>query len=91
MEILAMLLMVAGLIGVFVGWIWFLVVAFQESILWGLGCLIFPIFSLVFVVMHWDKANRPFLLQLASVVPMFAGIFLSGGMEGGMDGGPGIF
>ncbi len=78
MEVIAMLLSAIGMIVMVVGGIWFLVVAFQESILWGLGCLFLPIVSLVFLVMHWDKAGKPFLIQLAGVVPMILGMVLAG-------------
>ena len=78
MEVLGMILMCVGTIAVFVGGIMFLIVAFQESILWGLGCLIVPFVSLVFLVMFWDKAGKPFLIQLAGAVPMIAGMIMVG-------------
>lgn len=37
----------------------FLVLAFRESVLWGLACFL-PIFPLVFLMAHWDEAWRPF-------------------------------
>ena len=38
MEVVGMMLIVVGVIGSLIGGIWFLVVAFQESALWGLVC-----------------------------------------------------
>ena len=38
-----------------------LIMAFRESILWGLGSIFVPFVSLLFVVMHWDEAKSPFL------------------------------
>ncbi len=78
MAILGLILFVVGLIVALVGGIWFLVVAFQESILWGLGCLLFSPVSLIFLIMHWDEAGKPFLVQLAGIVPMFAGMMIMG-------------
>jgi hypothetical protein len=52
--------MLAGLIAAFVGGIWLLVVAFQESLAWGLGCLHLPFVGLFFIILHWDRAARPF-------------------------------
>ncbi len=77
MEILGLLLMGVGGIAVAIGGIWFLVVAFQESVLWGIGCLIIPLVSLIFLIMHFDKAWRPFALQIAGLVPLYLGLFLS--------------
>lgn len=73
-----MLLMLAGFIGVLIGGIWFIVVAFQESALWGLGVLFIPFVSLIFLVVHWDKAGKPFLIQFAAAVPMFIGMMMTG-------------
>ncbi len=78
MEVLGMMLMVVGIIGALIGGIWFLVVAFQESVLWGLGCLFVPFVSLIFLIMHWDKAGKPFLIQLAGIVPMVVGMIMMG-------------
>ncbi len=49
---------------IFVGTIWFLIEAFSEGALWGLGCLLIPLVSLLFLVRHFDKAKVPFLLQV---------------------------
>ncbi len=58
--------------------IWFLVVAFKESVLWGLGCLLVPFVSLIFLIIHWQDAKRPFLWSLLAVVPLVIGLLLGG-------------
>ena len=73
MEVISWILVVSGLIVGLIGGIWFLVVAFQESVLWGLGCLFVPLVCLVFLIMHCDKAGKPFVIHLAGVFPMIAG------------------
>ena len=78
MEVIGLCLFAVGLIVAIIGGIWFLIVAFQESVLWGLGCLLFSPVSLIFLIMHWDEAGKPFLVQLAGVVPMFAGMMMMG-------------
>jgi len=67
-----------------VGWlvclvalIWIVVLAFQESVLWGLGCLFVAPISLVFVFMYWDEARRPFFFWLGGVVLSILGAVLS--------------
>lgn len=76
MEILGMLLMGIGFIVMAAGGIWLLVVTFQESILWGVGSLLLPLVGLIFVATHWDTAGKPFLIQLAGIVPLIAGMAL---------------
>ncbi|MBK1722468.1 hypothetical protein [Thiocystis violacea] len=46
--------------------VWLLVVAFQTDILWGLACLFLPFATLIFGILHWDRAAKPFLAHLGS-------------------------
>jgi hypothetical protein len=62
-----MILNVVGAVVALAGGIWLLVVAFQESILWGIGCLLVPCIGLIFAIMHWEKAKKPFLIELVGV------------------------
>lgn len=68
------MLTILGFVIMLIGGLWVLIEAFKESILWGLGCLFIPIVTLVFVIMHWDKAGKPFLIQIVGMV-----IFAVGG------------
>jgi hypothetical protein len=47
-----------------VGGVWLLVLAFRESVVWGLLSLFVPCAQLVFIVQHWQKAKRPALLSI---------------------------
>ena len=78
MEVIGLILFVVGGTLALIGGIWLLVVAFQESVLWGLGCLLFSPISIVFVIMHWEEARTPFLVQLAGAVPMIIGMLMMG-------------
>jgi hypothetical protein len=73
MNILGLVLIVVGAIMSLVGGIWFLVVAFQESVLWGLACLLFPIVSLIFLISHSDRALNPFLTSLGGTLLIYIG------------------
>ena len=53
-----------ALIANLVGGVWLIVLAFQESVVWGLLSLFVPCAQLVFVAQHWQKAKRPALLSL---------------------------
>ena len=50
-----------GYLVVFIGSIWLLITAFQVSVGWGLVCLFIPFASIVFVIMYWEDAKKPFL------------------------------
>jgi len=67
MEILASALYIVGALIAFVYGILFLVEAFKVHVGWGLGCLFVPFVSLVFLIMHWDVAKRPFLRSLLAI------------------------
>lgn len=75
------LLVIGGLVSL-AGGIWLIVVAFQESVLWGLGSLIVPLVVLVFTAMHWDEARTPFLVSLGGTVLMIAGVAILGAAGG---------
>ncbi len=68
MAILAMLLYGIGILLATVGGIWIVVIAFQESVLWGLGCLLIPCIALYYVITHWEKTKKPFLIEVAGGV-----------------------
>lgn len=73
-------LVILGSIVVFVGWIMFLVAAFRESILWFLGCLFFPFpVILIFLIMHWNVAAKPFLIEVLGIVITTIGLAMGGG------------
>ncbi|MCD4750936.1 MAG: hypothetical protein K8R59_16300 [Thermoanaerobaculales bacterium] len=64
---------VVGGIGGLAAGIWLLVLAFRESLGWGLACLFIPFAALVFAVKFWDEAKIPFIITLVS-----AGVVLVG-------------
>jgi hypothetical protein len=76
MNAIGMILsLVGGVVGL-VGFIWLVVVAFKESILWGIGCLLVPCVGIVFAIMNWEKAKKPFLIGLGGSLLASVGSFL---------------
>jgi uncharacterized membrane protein len=73
---MGILLLIVGMGCAIVGGIWLLVEAFRESLLWGLGSLLFPIISLIFVILHWSVCWRPFALNVVGVLLLLAGMAL---------------
>ena len=67
MGIIGSILLGIGGIVMFVGGIMLLVVAFKESVLWGLGSMFVPFVGLVFLIKFWAKAKKPFFIQLAGL------------------------
>lgn len=78
MEIVGAVAMWIGLVLMVVGAIWFLVAAFQEGILWGLGVLLLPVVWIVFLVLHWGRAKDPFFLQLYGIAAVLLGALAFG-------------
>ena len=66
------LVIISFIIGIFYS-IVLIIRAFQTHILWGLGYLIVPFVSLIFIVMHWEVAKKPFLMSLLALVILFVG------------------
>lgn len=77
--ILSITLFIIGAIIAFIGGIWFLVEAFRTSIWWGLGCLFISIVELIFLIVHWDRASKPFWLSLIGGLIMLAAAFAAPG------------
>jgi len=57
----------------FLGGLWVIVLAWQKGVVWGLGCLFFPVLQLIYVALNWKQAKSAFFLQLAG----FAAFILS--------------
>jgi hypothetical protein len=62
------------------GSVWLLVLAFQESVLWGLLCFFVPCAQLVFVAKFWDRTRRAFLFAIGTGGALLA-ILLMWGMR----------
>lgn len=83
MPVLNAVILILGMATAMVGSIWLIVVAFQESSVWGMGCLFFAPVGLVFVVLHWDDAHKPFFVQLAGIAILIIGeVALNGQLVG---------
>ena len=54
-----------------------LVKAFQTSVLWGLGYLLVPFVALIFIIMHWETAKKPFLMGFVSIPFYIVGFVLA--------------
>jgi hypothetical protein len=79
MEGLAACVILLGFGLILIGAAWFLISAFQESILWGLGVVFIPLVWLAFLIVEWPAARRPFLWQLTGLILVIGGVALASG------------
>jgi WD40 repeat protein len=75
MVVVGVALFEVGLVIALTGSIWFLVRAFRESFLWGLGCLLIPFVALVFLIKHFSKVAVPFAVYLAGTALLGVGLY----------------
>jgi hypothetical protein len=74
MNVLATLLLFAGVLLVLLGVLWFLAVAFEEGFWWGVGCLFIPVIAVAYLIINWPRQRRPLLVALAGKLVILAGI-----------------
>jgi len=71
----AIYLMVGSVVLILIGYILLLVAAFKENPMWGIAILLFGISSLIFYILHFNKAKLALLLQVIGFVGLFGGIW----------------
>jgi hypothetical protein len=77
LSIIGTILALAGLALLLFGAITFLVATFRENVLWGIACLVLPLASLAFLIIHWAKAKDSFFLQLYGVAFIIGAALIS--------------
>ncbi len=81
MDTVGLIIACLGLLAHVAGAIWLLVCAFKRSVVWGLLFMFVPFASLVYVIVDWNRASKPFLLTIASFVVIFVGAGISTSMR----------
>jgi len=76
---LVIALAAVGVIISLVGGVWLVILAFRQSLLWGLATVFIPFAALVFAVMFWDEAKRPFFISIAGSAVATLAAFLAVG------------
>ena len=67
-------LVILGLVLMFVGNAWLIVLAFEESLLWGIGALCVSFVGLIFAFSRWGIAKQPFLIMVVGAILAFLGV-----------------
>jgi hypothetical protein len=65
-----------GMLLMLLGAVLFVISAFRESILWGLGVIFLPFVALVYLILDWPVAKKPFFIWLYGFAFVLAGVFL---------------
>ena len=65
---MALTLIVIGTIVAVIGWIWILIHAFSEDIMWGIGSLFCGILAIVYGVLHWEELKVPTIIYITGLV-----------------------
>lgn len=56
-----------GVLLLIISFIWIVILAFIENILWGFASLLIPGVALIFSFLYWDKAKIPFLINTSCI------------------------
>jgi hypothetical protein len=68
-----------GGLAALVGTIWIVVIAFKESIAWGIGSFLCFIVLLIYVAQHWEATKKPFLIWVGGVALTVVARVIGGG------------
>lgn len=80
MDGIGPVLVVVGMLLSIIGSLWFLVVAFSEGgILWGLGCIFIPFVFLIFLIVYFGDAAKPFALSVLGSLLCIGGLMMQPG------------
>ena len=82
MQLLALILVIAGLGLAAIAGLWFVLRAFGVSVIWGLLCLFTGIGTLAFLILHWPVARRPFGYSLLGGLLVAAGVAIGHHVSG---------
>ena len=66
-----------GICIAFIGSVMLLIQTFKKSLIWGLGCLLFWPAVLIFTIIYWKVAKKPFLIHIAGMILIVWGKSLS--------------
>ena len=61
-------LLILGFVLMFLGHLWIVVEAWQKGVLWGFGCLLFPVISLIYVALNWKLVKNAFFLEVGGLI-----------------------
>lgn len=76
-NLIASALALLGVLIFLFGGLLFILSAFEESILWGLGVLFLPLFGLIFLFTHWHRAKEAVYTKLCGIGAILLAVMMS--------------
>jgi hypothetical protein len=65
LAVFALILLWTGYALCFVAGLWIVILASQDSILWGIGCFLVPFIQLIYIALHWKQTKSAFFVLIA--------------------------
>ncbi|MFI3220278.1 MAG: DUF308 domain-containing protein [Methylococcales bacterium] len=73
-SLVGVVILITGLILFVIAHIWFIIITFQTSVIWGLFCIFGPgIISLLFTILYWNISKRAFWSSVTGMLMMLFG------------------
>jgi hypothetical protein len=65
----------------FVGYVWFVIVAFQDDAIQGVLCMLIGIYRVYYLITNFDEVKIPFLIEVVGAILFVGGICAGGGFN----------
>lgn len=65
-----------GVVLFIVGGALLVIEAFNESVVWGVLCIVFNPIAIIFCGMHWREAKYPFAIQISGLLISLCGLLV---------------
>ncbi len=75
-HFLATAFVVLGWTFAFLGSLWIIVLGWQRSVAWGIGCFLLPLVQLIYVGLHWKESKEAFFMILGGFAFMILAHFV---------------
>jgi hypothetical protein len=72
-----------GCLLAFAGYIWFLIIAFQDEVIHGILCLLLNIYCLYYLILNFEETKFPFLVWALGLFMMGSGLCAGGAFSHG--------
>jgi hypothetical protein len=77
MDWLSLIFVILAIVLAGFGQLWWIIAAFRVSVPWGLLVLFIPLMPLMFLIVHWEDAKKPFLCVMLGLVALVPPIIMN--------------
>ncbi len=75
--ILSLIFVILAALLLVVGYVWMVIAAFRVNLPWGLLVVFVPIMPLMFLLVHWEAARKPFFCALAGLIALVPAVAMN--------------